>query len=29
MRVFNKKTTVFHECYVDAIGKVHEPERSK
>lgn len=25
----NKKTTVFHECYVDAIGKVHEPERSK
>ena len=22
----NKKTTVFHECYVDAIGKVHEPE---
>ena len=25
----NKKTTVFHECYVDAIGKGHEPERSK
>ena len=25
----DKKTTVFHECYVDAIGKVHEPERSK
>lgn len=25
----NKKTTVFHECYVYAIGKVHEPERSK
>ena len=25
----NKKTTVFHECYVGGIGKVHEPERSK
>lgn len=25
----NKKLTVFHECYVDAIGKVHRPERSK
>lgn len=24
----NKKQTVFHECYVDAVGNVYDPERS-
>lgn len=23
----NEKHTVFHECYVDAVGNVHDPER--